>query len=446
MYISSSSLSDFDLHLYFVLALVLEDLASDWCLLCSPHHHHHCQAGCSAGWGQKFAQISWQSVLVALNYQLPNHCTPYCHCCTDLWKFEWVTRIRKIAEPQDRGDLRNLSLTLFISKLCEKNIIYDLLLSHWGHKIDSAQYGGRAGYSVTLYLIKLVDFILSNLDKSKAIIMCLIDFSKAYNRQCHNRLLTCYSDLGTPSFLLKILHSYLQNRRMRVRHKGETSKTYDLPGSGPQGTNIGILSFVVYLNSCGVPLDGMLDCIFHEHKEQYLGHPVQENEDPPMNSLGWVKICHPILPIPNPHINEDEARFKYVDDKVMAEAVDLNKLKTFNEPIERPLNYRDRTAHYLPKELSILQTRFLQVSKFCKVQQMIVNPTKSKTAIFNTSIKKDFYPRISINEDNTFENTEEFKLLGVNFVSHPRSGVKWDPYISKCIQRIYQLVDSQKNG
>ena len=267
--------------------------------------------------------------------------------------------------------------------------------------------------------------------------MCLIDFSKAYNRQCHNRLLTCYSDLGTPSHLLKILHSYLQNRRMRVRYKGETSNTYDLPGSGPQGTNIGILSFVVYINSCGVPLDGILDCISHEHKEQYIGHPVQENEAPPKNNLGWVKICHPVLPTPNPHISENEARFKYCDDKVLAEAVDLNNLRTFNEPLDRPLNYRDRTSHYLPKESCILQTRIAQVSQFCKVQQMIVNPTKSKTAIFSTSLTKDFYPRISNNESSTFENTEEFDLLGVNFVSHPKSGLKWETYISKCIKRGY---------
>ena len=71
----------------------------------------------------------------------------------DLWKMEWVTVIPKISNPENKGDLRNLSLTLFISKIVE-NIVYDLLISCWGHKIDSAQFGGRKGYSVTLYLIK----------------------------------------------------------------------------------------------------------------------------------------------------------------------------------------------------------------------------------------------------------------------------------------------------
>ena len=99
----------------------------------------------------------------------------------EVFKKEWVTIIPKSTEPENKGDLRNLSLTLFISKLVE-NIIYDLLLEHIGQKIDSSPFGGQKGYSVTLYLVKLVDFILKNLEKSKAIIMCLVDFSKAYNR------------------------------------------------------------------------------------------------------------------------------------------------------------------------------------------------------------------------------------------------------------------------
>ena len=64
---------------------------------------------------------------------------------------------------------------------------------------------------------------------------------------------------------------------MIVRHKGHASKVYELPGGGAQGTNLGILNFLVYINSCGVPFDKMMDCLQHEHKEQYIGHPVQEN-------------------------------------------------------------------------------------------------------------------------------------------------------------------------
>ena len=73
--------------------------------------------------------------------------------------------IAKKIDPESKGELRNLSLSLFVSKVVE-NVICDLLMKCWGHKIDGSQFGGRKGYSVTLYLIKLEDFILSNLEKS----------------------------------------------------------------------------------------------------------------------------------------------------------------------------------------------------------------------------------------------------------------------------------------
>ena len=50
---------------------------------------------------------------------------------------------------------------------------------------------------------------------------------------------------------------------------------------------------------------------------------------------------------------------------------------------------------------------------------------------------KDFYPRMVNSEGKEYENSEQFTLLGVEFESHPRSGVKWDQYIKKCINKAY---------
>ena len=99
------------------------------------------------------------------------------------------------------------------------------------------------------------------------------------------------------------------------------SGIYDLPGGGAQGTNIGILNFLVYINSCGVPFDKMVECLQHEHKEQYVGLPVNEGEQPPIHTLGWTKICHPVLPQPDLFTSENQAMFKYIDDMTVAEAI-----------------------------------------------------------------------------------------------------------------------------
>ena len=63
------------------------------------------------------------------------------------WKREFVTVIEKEKDPQSKDDLRNISLTLFISKLVE-NLIYDLLIENFGDKLDTGQHGGKKKHSV----------------------------------------------------------------------------------------------------------------------------------------------------------------------------------------------------------------------------------------------------------------------------------------------------------
>ena len=68
---------------------------------------------------------------------------------------------------------------------------------------------------------------------------------------------------------------------------------------------------------------------------------------------------------------------------------------------------------------------------------MKINQKKTKTAVFNVATSRDFYPRMTNSEGTLYENVEEFKLLGVEFQSHPKSGVRWEKYISKCIRNAH---------
>ena len=57
--------------------------------------------------------------------------------------------------------------------------------------------------------------------------------------------------------------------------------------------------------------------------------------------------------------------------------------------------------------------------------------------IFNTAQSKDFTPRIRNSLGTEYENVENFKLLGVEFVTDARKGLSFDTYINKCIQKGY---------
>ena len=185
------------------------------------------------------------------------------------WKTEYTTPISKVPVPATEDDLCPISLTPFFSKVME-HFVVKWLLDMFGHKLDFRQYGGLKGNSINHYLIELLNFILYNQDNREptAILACLIDFSKAFNRQNHNLLITKLSDLGVPSWLLKIVISFLQNRSMIIRYNGTSSCPVSLPGGGPQGTLLGLLLFLLLIDDVGFE-DQSNDVgdIYHMQKE-----------------------------------------------------------------------------------------------------------------------------------------------------------------------------------
>ena len=207
---------------------------------------------------------------------------------------------------------------------------------------------------------------------------------------------------------------------MVVRHKGVVSEECEMPGGGPQGTNLGILSYLVNINSLGVPLDVITNCV--------------------QNTLNGTEALHPVLPSPPYHIEEDSARLKYIDDMSMCQAVDLSSLKPIDGPLQHPLNYRDRTFHYLPADKNILQQKMNEIQDFCQIQKIKINEKKTQTVVFNVATSKDFYPRIQNLEGTLYNNVEHFNLLGVDLSTDKKKGISFDTYINECIKKGYKKL------
>ena len=153
------------------------------------------------------------------------------------WKQEFGVPLKKSQDPQSEDDLRVISLTAFFSKVLEKFVV-KWLMDYISDKIDPKQFGGLKGNSISHYMIELINFIQYNQDFNLPIgvLVCAIDFSKAFNRQNHNLLVTKLSDMGVPGWLLNIVMGFLSDRILKVNYKGATSKDKILSGGGPQGT------------------------------------------------------------------------------------------------------------------------------------------------------------------------------------------------------------------
>ena len=112
-----------------------------------------------------------------------------------------------------------------------------------------------------------------------------------------------------------------------------------------------------------------------------------------------------------------------MDDMSLCHSVNLKDLQEINWPIEKPVNFRNRTMHHLPSNKNKLQDTMNHVHKFSEVQYFKVSQDKTHTVIFNTAITKDFYPRILNTDGVIYDNQDDFKILGINLSSHKKKGL-----------------------
>jgi hypothetical protein len=115
-------------------------------------------------------------------------------------------------------------------------------------KRDPAQYGNKKKILIQHYLIKMFHQILKDVDTNSqseafAAIIGIVDWSQAFDRQCHILGVRSFIDNGMRSSLIPIPINHFQNQRMTVKWKGCTSSTQSLNGGEKQCGLLGILEY-----------------------------------------------------------------------------------------------------------------------------------------------------------------------------------------------------------
>ena len=121
--------------------------------------------------------------------------------------------------------------------------------------LDPDQMGGRPGCSIEHYIVKMVHFILQSMDgdSDAAVLGVPVDYSKAFNRMKHSDIMCNLIALNVPTCAVKFIKSYLTQRSMCVRYKGEVSSFKSCPGGGPQGGLLTGVLFCLQVNKAGRP-------------------------------------------------------------------------------------------------------------------------------------------------------------------------------------------------
>ena len=112
---------------------------------------------------------------------------------------------------------------------------------------------------------------------------------------------------------------------MTLKYNGAQSSTQPLPGGSVQGSELGILLFIVELSDAGMDI------------------PQQPQRIPNI-----VDVYS--LPQPQPAVTQSECRLKYIDDQTQAEIIHLKAALQLSKNSDGPRDYHARHGHVRPPE------------------------------------------------------------------------------------------------
>jgi len=144
---------------------------------------------------------------------------------------------------------RPISLLPAISKVFEKAVylqLYDYLTKN--NLLYKSQYGFRTLHSTETASLEIIDIITKNLDDDKIPLGIFLDLSKAFDTLNHEILIEKLNYYGIQNTELKWFNNYLTDRLQFVNFDNVNSDMLPITTGVPQGSILGPLLFIVYMN------------------------------------------------------------------------------------------------------------------------------------------------------------------------------------------------------
>ena len=160
-----------------------------------------------------------------------------------------VTPVYKKDDEQLLENYRPVSTLPIFGKIFEK-IIYTRLYGFFSSNgtLNKNQFGFRKGHSTSHAINYSVHHIEKARREGKHVLGIFIDLSKAFDTIDHNILLKKLENYGIRGVPLQLIKSYLSDRKQHVSILGEISANLPVVYGVPQGSCLGLLLFLIYIN------------------------------------------------------------------------------------------------------------------------------------------------------------------------------------------------------
>ena len=167
----------------------------------------------------------------------------------DLCKVAKVIPIYKKENPLLCSNYRPISLLPIFSKIFEK-IIYKRMFCYLtkNNFIYKRQFGFRENHSTNHALISITETIKADIDKGNVVGGIFLDLQKAFDTVNHTILCSKLSYYGFRGKINDLIQSFLSNRHQYVTINGFDSSQLEIKCGVPQGSTLGPLLFLLYIN------------------------------------------------------------------------------------------------------------------------------------------------------------------------------------------------------
>ena len=167
----------------------------------------------------------------------------------DLCKVAKVIPIYKKENPLLCSNYRPISLLPIFSKIFEK-VIYKRMFCYLtkNNLIYKRQFGFRENHSTNHALISITESIKADIDKGNIVGGIFLDLQKAFDTVNHTILCSKLSYYGFRGKINDLIQSFLSHRHQYVTINGFDSSQLEIKCGVPQGSTLGPLLFLLYIN------------------------------------------------------------------------------------------------------------------------------------------------------------------------------------------------------